>query len=102
LRPYGTKLAGINEAWTSKTCSCGGHIKHNLSGPKVCKYWFYGGFEMDGDVNGAKNAFLKNFEALGISASAAFGACLPFSEVTLGQCTEDPQPQGREIFFDPR
>ena len=57
---------------------------------------------MDGDVNGAKNAFLKNFEALGISASAAFGACLPFSEVTLGQCTEDPQPQGREIFFDPR
>ena len=56
----------MNEAYTLKTCSECGYVKHNLGGSKVFDCDEYGGV-MDRDVNGAKNIFLKNFEALGLS-----------------------------------
>ncbi len=64
-RQYGCKVAFVNESWTSKTCSSCGFIDHKLGGKKVfscpqCK------MIMDRDINGAKNIFLKNYEALGL------------------------------------
>ncbi len=68
-RQYGCKVATVNEAYTSKTCSCCGHVKHNLGGAKTYKCTSCGAV-MDRDVNGAKNIFLGNYEALGISVSS--------------------------------
>lgn len=79
----GTKVAVVNEAYTSKTCSACGNVDYKLGGRKIyscsnCK------MVMDRDINGAKNIFLKNYEALG------FGLTLgptPSGLVT-DQCTE--------------
>ncbi len=66
-RQYGCKVAIVNEAYTSKTCSCCGHVKHNF-GAKTYKCTSCGAV-MNRYVNGAKNIFLRNYEALGISVS---------------------------------
>lgn len=68
----GSKVAIVNEAWTSKTCSSCGFIHHGLGSSKTfncpqCK------LRMDRDANGAKNIFLRNYQALEISVSS-FGA----------------------------
>ena len=68
-RQFGCKVAIVNEAYTSKTCSCCGNVKYNLGGAKVYKCGNCGAV-MDRDVNGAKNIFLRNYEALGISVSS--------------------------------
>ena len=56
-RQFGCKVAIVNEAYTSKTCSCCGNVKYNLGGAKVYKCGNCGAV-MDRDVNGAKNIFL--------------------------------------------
>ena len=58
-RQYGKVLTIVNEAFTSKTCSCCGAQNHKLGGSKVfvcpnCKTTF------DRDVNAAKNILLRN------------------------------------------
>ena len=55
----------VNEAHTSKTCSCCGWYHKKLGGNETfhCKGC---GLIVDRDVNGAKN-ILKNCEALGLS-----------------------------------
>ena len=65
-REYGSKVVVVNQAYTSKTCSECGYVKHNLGGSKVFDCDECGGV-MYRDVNGAKNIFLKNFEALRLS-----------------------------------
>ena len=74
-RQLGSKVIVVNEAWTSKTCSNCGYIKHNLGGNKQfrCNNCFV---IMDRDINGAKNIFLRNYEALDISVKdiSSFGA----------------------------
>ena len=65
-RQHGSKAVVVNEAYTSKTCSCCGHLKWNLGGSKVYKCSHCHSV-MDRDVNGAKNIFLRNYEALGVS-----------------------------------
>jgi len=73
-RQQGAKLVIVDEAWTSKTCSACGIINHDLGKAKVfhcdhCSSTF------DRDVNGAKNIFLKNCQALGFEFSGpGFGA----------------------------
>lgn len=64
-REYGCRVAVVNEAYTSKTCSSCGNIKHELGGAKVyrCKMC---GVVIDRDINGAKNIFLRNYNALGM------------------------------------
>ncbi len=59
------KVALVNEAYTSKTCSCCGVLKSDLGGQKtfVCDSC---GSTMDRDINGAKNIFLRNYEAFGL------------------------------------
>jgi len=66
-----TKVAIVDESWTSKTCSCCGNIDYALGGNKLykCKVC---GIVMDRDINGAKNILLKNYEALALQAN--FGA----------------------------
>ena len=64
-RQYGKKVAIVNEAHTSKTCSCCGWYNTRLGGSKVFKCQQCG-VSMDRDVNGAKNIFLKNCEVLGL------------------------------------
>ena len=68
-RQYGSKVAVVNEAFTSKTCSCCGSLNNKLGSSKVFKCPTCG-VVMDRDANGAKNIFLRNFEALGISISS--------------------------------
>lgn len=73
-RERGSKLVVVNEAWTSKTCSNCGKVKHDLGKAKVfhCEHC---SSTFDRDVNGAKNIFLKNYEALGLDfSSPGFGA----------------------------
>ena len=57
-REFGKKVVIVNEAYTSKTCSCCGSIHTSLGGSKVykCKQC---NKTMDRDVNGAKNIYLK-------------------------------------------
>ena len=55
----------VGEAYTSKTCSECGYLRYNLGGSKVFRCDECASV-MDRDVNGAKNIFLKNFEALGL------------------------------------
>ena len=67
-RQFGSKVVLVDESYTSKTCSSCGNIKHDLGAAKqyrcltcdIC---------IDRDANGAKNIFLKNYEALEISVS---------------------------------
>lgn len=65
---YGAKVALVDESFTSKTCSSCGALNHTLGSAKtfLCPIC---GLHIDRDVNGAKNIFLKNFEALEISVS---------------------------------
>jgi putative transposase len=80
-RQYGCKVAIVDEAFTSKTCSSCGMIDYNLGAKKVysCSKC---NMVMDRDINGAKNIFLKNYEALGVTltlgptpCSSAMGCC---------------------------
>ncbi len=36
-RQYGCKVASVNEAYTSKTCNCYGHVKYNIDVAKMYK-----------------------------------------------------------------
>ena len=64
----------VNEAYTSKTCSCCGNIQWNLGGAKLYKCSQCKAVMDHRDDNGAKNIFLKNYEALEIRVSTNFGA----------------------------
>ena len=66
-RQYGKKVVIVNEAHTSKTCSCCGWYHKDLGSKKIyrCEDQYCKAV-MDRDVNGAKNIFLKNCEALGL------------------------------------
>jgi putative transposase len=82
-RQTGCKVAIVDEAWTSKTCSACGKIDHSLAGRKLyaCDHC---GMKMDRDINGAKNIFLKNYEALGLNLTLR-----PISyDLFLDHCTE--------------
>jgi len=68
-RQFGCKVVVVNEAYNSKTCSCCGNVKWNLGGADMYKCRACGEV-MGRDVNGAKNIFLRNHEALGISVSS--------------------------------
>jgi len=58
------KVHIVNEAYTSKTCTCCGAINDKLGGSKVfnCKSC---GAKIDRDFNGARNILLKNERELG-------------------------------------
>ncbi len=66
------RVALVDEAYTLKTCSSCGLLDRDLGAAKtyVC-HQSRGdcGAEMDRDVNGAKNVFLNNYGALGISVT---------------------------------
>lgn len=64
-REYGSKVVVVNEAYTSKTCSGCGELNVKLGGKKVFRCEGCG-VEMDRDMNGAKNIFLRNATALKI------------------------------------
>ena len=53
----GALVIDVNEAYTSKTRSWDGSIKHNLGGAKVIRD--DAGFGMDRDINGARGIFLR-------------------------------------------
>ena len=76
-RENGCKAVIVNEAYTSKTCSCCGFLKMNLGRAEiyVCDCC---GAVMDRDVNGAKNIFLKNYQALEISLESLALGPTPF------------------------
>lgn len=62
-RQHNCRVAIVDESYTSQTCSSCGARDTKLGGKKIyncvhCK------MVMDRDINGAKNIFLKNFEAL--------------------------------------
>ena len=63
---FGAKVALVDESYTSKTCSSCGNIKHDLHAAKIYHCTKCGSC-VDRDANGAKNIFLKNYEALGIT-----------------------------------
>ena len=73
---YGCKVAIVDESWTSKTCSSCGKLNHEL-GAATSFHCSHCKMSMDRDTNGAKNIFLKNYEALGF-------------ETTLGPTPLDP------------
>ena len=64
-RQIGKKVVIVNEAHTSKTCSCCGWY-HKKSGGSNTFHCQQCKTIIDRDVNGAKNIFLKNYEALGL------------------------------------
>ena len=72
----GALVIDANEAYTSKTRSWDGSIKHNLGGAKVIRD--DAGFGMDRDINGARGIFLR---ALGDS---------PFRRDLLTQVASQP------------
>jgi len=82
-RQYGCKVAVVDEAWTSKTCSRCGRLNYTLGGKKVfsCRHC---NLVMDRDINGAKNIFLKNYEALGFDLTLGPTPC----DLATGRCTE--------------
>jgi len=82
-RERGSKLVIVNEAWTSKTCSNCGTLKHNLGASKLfhcvnCNHVF------DRDINGAKNIFIKNYQALGLEISGPSFGAYPLSNRNIG------------------
>lgn len=84
-RQHNCQVAIVDEAYTSKTCSCCGTLNHALGGNKVYKCPSAAcGAVIDRDINGAKNIFLKNYEALALRL--ALGPT-PSPAATLG-CTE--------------
>jgi len=56
-REYSCNVIEVNEAYTSKTCSKCGKLQ-NIGSKKIfrCKC----GLEIDRDLNGAKNIYLRN------------------------------------------
>jgi len=59
----GKKVMEVNESYTSKTCTNCGNINEKLKGEKIykcskCK------IEIDRDVNGARNIFLRALELI--------------------------------------
>ena len=64
-RQFGKKVVIVNEAHTSKNCSCCGGYHQNLGGSKTshCQKC---NTVMDRDMNVAKNIYLKNCEVLGL------------------------------------
>lgn len=71
----GCRVAVVDEAYTSKTCSTCGVLNFTLGSKKVfkCKHCKT---HIDRDVNGAKNIFLKNYEALLLEVKAEEGGCV--------------------------
>ena len=67
-RRAGKEVIRNSEAWTSKTASWSGEIRHNLGGAKT----FHGsdGISVDRDINGARGIFLR---ALSDTTSPLFG-----------------------------
>ena len=67
-RQFGKKVVIVDEAYTSKTCSCCGEVHNNLGGNKtyICPNSNCGAV-MDRDVNGAKNIFLRNYQAIDVN-----------------------------------
>jgi putative transposase len=80
---YNCRVAVVDESWTSKTCSSCGYINHALGANKTyaCPHCQT---TMDRDVNGAKNIFLKNYEALGLHLTLGPTP----SALATEQCTE--------------
>ena len=73
------KVLLCNEAWTSKTCSCCGRLHHTLGRAKIfCCPHPTCGVVMDRDVNGAKNIYLRNYEALDLVIWGAYPPCAFF------------------------
>lgn len=68
-RQTGAKVVLVSEAYTTKTCSVCGKMK-KMGGAKMY-HCGHCGASMDRDVNGAKNVFLRNYEALGIVVEQA-------------------------------
>lgn len=101
-RQYGTKIAVVDEAWTSKTCSECGSLHFHLGSKKVfscpsCKAI------MDRDVNGAKNVFLKNYEALGLGLTLGPTPFLPEtarSTETFESLLNSEIDRNREVLVD--
>jgi putative transposase len=82
-RQHNCRVAIVDESYTSKTCSACGALDYKLGGKKVyrcasCK------MVMDRDINGAKNIFLKNFEALALELALGPTPC----SLETGCCTE--------------
>jgi transposase len=82
-RQHNCRIAIVDESYTSKTCSACGALDYKLGGKKVyrcssCK------MVMDRDINGAKNIFLKNFEALALELALGPTPCT----LETGCCTE--------------
>ena len=82
VQQCGSKVAIVNEAYTSKTCSCCGFLKHNIGGAKRfnCDRC---GADMDRDINATKGIFLKNHEGLN-SASGPPPFCVPIGSQMHG------------------
>ena len=57
----GTNVYVRSEAWTTKTCTRCGHIKHDIGGAKRFKCPGCG-LDIDRDVSGARNIFLRNVQ----------------------------------------
>lgn len=57
----GTNIYVRSEAWTTKTCTRCGHVKHNIGGAKrfTCSEC---GLDIDRDAAGARNIFLRNVQ----------------------------------------
>ncbi len=93
-RQYNCRVAVVDEAWTSKTCSSCGHINYALGANKTfaCPACHV---IMDRDVNGAKNIFLKNYEALGLCLTLGPTPSVSATE----QCTEAAMPLLNDNWF---
>ncbi len=86
-RQYGCKIAVVDEAWTSKTCSGCGKLDHKLGSKKIYSC-VYCSMIMDRDINGAKNIFLKNYQALALELALRPNSC----DSATGRCTETTLP----------
>ncbi len=63
-RQFRKKIAIVDESYTTKTCSSCGHMR-KIKNAKTYKC-LYCKQSFERDANGAKNIFLKNYQALGI------------------------------------
>eukprot|EP00798_Chlamydomonas_sp_ICE-L_P023202 gene23202-30417_t len=57
----GTNVYVRSEAWTTKTCTRCGHVKHDIGGAKRFKCSKCG-LDIDRDASGARNIFLRNVQ----------------------------------------
>ena len=88
-RQYNSKVAIVSEVLTSKTCSCCGSINQQLGSSKVftCPNTACNAV-MDRDMNAAKNIFLRNFEALGLSVQGSLALGPTPCDLVTDRCTE--------------